>query len=59
MFDYSYTRNSNPFHTVKLTLDGAYREMGWDNGEEATQEELTAMANMLDVEGWTMCADEC
>lgn len=52
--DYRYTSKANPFHYVKLTLDGAYVEVGAADGDEVTEDTLKAMANMDDLKGFIL-----
>ncbi|ANO57595.1 hypothetical protein [Vibrio phage vB_VhaS-a] len=51
-YDYQYVNKSNPFHVVKLTLDGDFLEIGANDGEECSDSVIVAMANMYDVDGF-------
>lgn len=52
--DYQYINNANPFHVVRLTLDGDFVEVGFNEGAECSPQTLKAMANMDDVDGFTL-----
>ncbi|CAH0448223.1 hypothetical protein ValSw41_17 [Vibrio phage ValSw4_1] len=52
--DYQYINTSNPFHVVRLTLDGDFVEVGFNDGEECDAQTIKAMANMDDVDGFTL-----
>lgn len=51
MYDYQYVNQADPFYVVKLDLDGRYVIIG---GDDLDTETLAAMANMDDVQGWTV-----
>ncbi|MGI4991018.1 hypothetical protein ACRXCV_00180 (plasmid) [Halobacteriovorax sp. GFR7] len=50
MYDYKYINQANPFAYVLFTLDGDFTCVECD----PTEAELADMANIVDVEGWTM-----
>ncbi|AET42200.1 hypothetical protein VPEG_00049 [Vibrio phage SIO-2] len=54
IYDYQYVNKANPFHFVKLSLDGDFVEVGAEDGEEVSDAILKDMVNMYDVDGFSI-----
>ncbi|AUR81193.1 hypothetical protein Ares1_0072 [Vibrio phage Ares1] len=53
-YDHEYVNIKNPYHVIKWTLCGEYVEIGG----ECTEEQLRAMENLDDVEGFVFVDEE-